>query len=169
MLDSKGKFVPIPKDFGPIHPAGASAAAASEPESKAVGPSLDLSARIARAAIDACTKRGFAVGVAVIDTAGEARAMLTADTSDGSHIFVAHRKAIAALAFGMPTSEALERVQAGRGLDKVTPAMFINVGGVPIMRGGQMIGALGVSGGRGATTDEDCAHDALDQFAGELR
>jgi uncharacterized protein GlcG (DUF336 family) len=164
MLGPDGKLVPMPKDFGAIHaPAGAG------PESTAIGPNLDLSLRLVKAAVDACTRRGFAVGAAVIDTAGEARAMATADTSDGSHVFVAHRKALAALAFRMPTTEALKRVQAGEGLDKVTPAMFVNVGGVPIMRHGVLIGAIGVSGGRGVTTDEDCAHDALATVAAELR
>jgi uncharacterized protein GlcG (DUF336 family) len=136
------------------------------PESRAVGPLLTQATAIAAQAVAACRAQGYRVGAAVIDSAGEARAMLTADGSDGSHVFVAMRKAEAALAFARPSSDIpalLERDKAQLG--KVTPAMFIEGGAIPIRRAGRIIGAVGVSGAGGLPIghrDEICAKAALE-------
>ncbi len=166
MLDGHGRLVPMPRLEGPIHRSG------GPPESTAEGPSLEVSNRMALAAVNACLRRGARVGVAVIDSAGEARAMLTADGADGSHVFVAMRKAIAALAFRLPSSQIGSRLAAKRAsLAKVTPAMFIMGGAAPIFRGGRPIGAIGVSGAAGSppgAQDEACAAAGLNA-AGSLR
>jgi len=103
--------------------------------------------------------------VAVIDSAGEARALLTADGSDGSHVFVAMRKALAALAFQMPSGIAAERVtQDPALLKRVTPNMFVEPGALPIKVGDKTIGAIGVSGAAGTPIghqDELCAAAGL--------
>src|SRR5580704_6629851 len=106
MLDEQGKLVPIPDIPASALHRGPGAA----PESTAVGPNLKMAIAGARAAVAACGAKGYRVGVTVIDSVGEARAMLTADGSDGSHVFVAMRKAITALAFQKPSSEALNDV-----------------------------------------------------------
>ena len=158
-LDEHGRLMPMPHLEGPLHPAG------GPPESAAEGPSLDAANRMALAAVHACTRQGYRVGAAVVDAAGEARAMLTADGSDGSHVFVAMRKAITALAFGAPSSEVGARIAAGKApLGKVTPAMFVMGGAVPIFRGRRLIGAIGVSGAAGSppgAKDEACAAAGL--------
>ena len=159
MLDEHGRLKPMPHLEGPLHAAG------GRPESAAEGPSLEAANRLALAAVHACARQGYRVGAAVVDSAGEARAMLTADGSDGSHVFVAMRKAIAALAFGAPSSQVGARIAAGKAaLGKVTPAMFVMGGAVPIFRGRRLIGAIGVSGAAGSppgAKDEACAVAAL--------
>lgn len=154
MLDKNGRFVPMPKLEMPLHKKG-------ELESTAPGPNLKVSNVMARAAVAACLAKGYRVGVAVVDSVGEARAMLTADGSDGSHVFVAMRKAETALVFEMPGTQALGAVMSGKQpISRVTPDMFVMGGGVPIHRGGRIIGAIGVSGAAGAPpgkADEDCA------------
>ena len=157
MLDAQGRLVPEPDLHGvPLH-----RGPGAPPESTARGPSLKLATLMARAAVDACGRQGIRVGSAVIDTAGEARAMLTADGSDGSHVFVAMRKALAALAFAAPSSKVRALVDADpRQLAKVTPAMFVEGGAVPLFSRGKLIGALGVSGAAGlpiGRQDEACA------------
>lgn len=131
------------------------------PESTAPGPRLVDAVAIARRAVETCAKRGFRVGATVVDSAGEARAMLTADGSDGSHVFVAMRKAEVALAFGLPSSQAAEQVRSKPALmHNVTPAMFVEGGAVPLYRSGKLIGAVGVSGAAGepiGRLDEICA------------
>src|ERR1700676_3358533 len=102
MLDDKGNLIPIP----PLPPGGLHGGPGSPPESTARGPSLELAIEAARTAIESCRAAGFHVGVTVIDSVGEARAMLTADGSDGSHVFVAMRKALTPLAFEMPGPRA---------------------------------------------------------------
>ena len=91
----------MPKLEKPLH-----AGPGGPPESTAPGPSLALAIDMARATVQACERQGYRIGAAVIDSIGEARAMLTADGSDGSHVFVAQRKALSALAFGVPSSDA---------------------------------------------------------------
>ena len=160
MLGADGKLVPMPRLDGPLHggPGG-------KPESTAPGPNLQVSLRMARAAVAACSAKGYLVGAAVIDSVGEARAMLTADGSDGSHVFVAMRKALTALAFGMPSLQANQAVWSGAAsMSKVTPEMFVMGGAVPISRNGRLIGAIGVSGAAGSPpgkADEDCAKAGL--------
>jgi len=157
MLDSQGRLVPEPNlAAGALH-----RGPGAPPESTAVGPSLSRAAAAARAAVAACGKQGFRVGSAVIDTAGEARAMVTADGSDGSHVFVAMRKALVALAFATPSSKVRGVVDADPSrLAKVTPAMFVEGGAVPLFSKGKLIGAVGVSGAAGlpiGRQDETCA------------
>ena len=160
MLGPDGQLVPMPKLDGPLH------APSAGPESTAAGPDLRTATRMAEAAVAACAAKGARVGAAVIDSAGEARAMLTADGADGSHVFVAHRKALAALAFGTTSLKANADVWSGAApLGKVTPEMFVMGGAVPIHRDGALIGAIGVSGSAGGPPpgkgDEDCAYAGL--------
>jgi uncharacterized protein GlcG (DUF336 family) len=142
ILDEDGNLVPVP----PL-PNGAHHTPGSEPESSAPGPTLAQAVEAARAAVDTCAAAGYRIGAAVIDSVGEARAMLTADGSDGSHVFVAMRKALTALRFEMPSSQASELVPKDPELlARVTPNMFVSGGAVPIMHRGEAIGAIGVSG-----------------------
>jgi uncharacterized protein GlcG (DUF336 family) len=172
MLDDKGRLVPVPS------PAAMAAAAASEPpppppRPAAPGPSLQLATQGARAAVDACAKQGVAVAVAVIDSQGKPRAMLMAEGSIGS-VFVAMRKAVAALTFRMPTSELGAKLQKDKALQaRMTPVMFISGGGLPIWRGNELIGAIGSSGAHGAgpigQLDEVCARVGLEKIQRGLR
>ena len=164
MLDDNGHLVPIPS------PAEMARAAGSErvpvrPRAVAPGPSLDLATEAVRAAVDACAKQGVAIAAAVIDSEGKPRAMMMAEGSIGS-VFVAMRKAVAALTFRIPTSELGAKVQKDKAmLARLTPVMFISGGGLPIWRGDDLIGAIGSSGAHGAgpigQLDEVCAQAGL--------
>ena len=167
MLDDQGNLIPIP----PMPPGaklhGGPGAAS---ESTARGPSLDLALQAARAALESCRGAGYRVGVAVIDSAGEARAMLTADGSDGSHVFVAMRKALTALTFEMPSSKASELIPKDKALlARVKPNMFVMGGALPIVVDHATIGAIGVSGAAGIPfghQDELCAAEGLNKIEG---
>jgi uncharacterized protein GlcG (DUF336 family) len=168
MLDDDGQLIPTP----PM-PAGAlHRGRGYPPESTARGPALDIAVEAARAAVDTCAAAGYRIGAAVIDSAGEARALLTADGSDGSHVFVAMRKALTALRFRVPSSEAHDRISRDHSLlTRVTPNMFVEGGAVPILIDGAVIGAIGVSGAGGAVLgqqDESCALAALNKIKGRL-
>ncbi|KUR71240.1 hypothetical protein AQZ52_11275 [Novosphingobium fuchskuhlense] len=113
----------------------------------------------------ACAAKGYAVGAAVVDSKGEARAMLSGERADGSHVFVAMRKAQVAIAFGMPSSAARDLVARDPAqLTKVTPTMFVEGGAVPLYMMGELMGAVAVSGAAGpviGAADEACAREAL--------
>lgn len=92
--------------------------------------------------------------------------MLTADGADGSHVFVAQRKAITAVAFKVPSAKAQELVSKDPALlARVTPAMFVQFGAFPIVSRGVVIGAIGYSGG----DDEACAMAGLKAIEGRLK
>jgi len=169
MLNEQGSLGPVPN----IPASALHRGPGAPPESTAPGPNLKLAIAGARAAVAACGAAGYRVGVTVIDSAGEARAMLTADGSDGSHVFVAMRKAITALAFQMPSSQADTEVhQDATLLKRVTPAMFVEGGALPILVNGQVIGAIGVSGAAGSPIghqDEVCAAAGLKKLQATLK
>jgi uncharacterized protein GlcG (DUF336 family) len=157
MLDEHGTLPPIP----PPPPGGLHHGPGSGPESTVPGPTLAQALVAAQTAIAACRTAGYRVGVSVIDSAGEARALLTADGADGSHVFVGTRKALTALAFKVSSAKAADDIDADKSLlARVTPNMFVMGGALPIMRGTEVIGAIGVSGAGGTPfghQDELCA------------
>ncbi len=144
MLDANGTLVPPP----PPPPGGYHKGGHEPPESTAVGPKLDVAIAGARAAVKDCTARGYYGAATVVDSVGEARAMLSADGSDGSHVFVAQRKAITALEFKMPSADVRDAIAKDKTLlARVKPNMFVQFGAFPITSGGKVIGAIGYSGG----------------------
>ncbi|WP_225007285.1 GlcG/HbpS family heme-binding protein [Novosphingobium percolationis] len=162
MIDDKGDLPLVPP---PLPPGVHLPQPGDGPESTAPGPNLIEATRMAQAALAACSHDGFRVGVAVVDSVGEARALLTADGADGSHVFVAMRKTEVVRAFGMASGAANAALQKDAGLRaKVTLAMFVEGGALPILRDGKLIGAIGVSGAAGMPVghqDEVCAAAGL--------
>jgi uncharacterized protein GlcG (DUF336 family) len=168
MLDDQGQLVPVPSPAEMAAAAASSHTPAPPPAAAAPGPSLDLATEAVRAAVDACAKQGVTIAAAVIDSEGKPRAMLMAPGSEGS-VFVAMRKAVAALSFRIPTSQLGPKLQHDKALlARMTPVMFISGGGLPIWRGKQLIGAIGSSGAHGAgpigQLDEVCAQAGLDRI-----
>ena len=157
MVDASGVFHPTPREVPP----GFSVGPNRPPETTAAGPSFEVALKAAMAALQTCQSAGYRIGVAVIDLAGQARVLLNADGADGSHGFVAMRKAEAALAFDMPSSELNELAQKDASvLQRVTPAMLLDGGAVPLKVGGVLVGAIGSSGAAGkiiGAQDEECA------------
>jgi uncharacterized protein GlcG (DUF336 family) len=169
MLDARGNLVPLP----PLPPGGLHHEASAAPESTAPGPSLALALEAAQAAIDSCRTRGYRIGVSVIDSVGEARAMITADGADGSHVFVAMRKALTALATEMPSAKAADLVAGDKALlARIKPNMFVMGGALPIVVNHETIGAIGVSGAAGVPfghQDEVCASVGLLKIQNRLK
>jgi uncharacterized protein GlcG (DUF336 family) len=163
MLDDSGKLIPDPP-----RPAGAPGPGQHErkPESEQPGPSLEIAVAGAEAAIAECRRQGAYGAATVVDAAGDARAMLSADGADGSHVFVAQRKAITALEFELPGLKVKELAKQGdpKILSRITPNMFVQFGGYPITSKGKVIGAIGYSGG----IDEPCAIAGLKEIERRL-
>ncbi len=162
MLDASGKLKARP----PAPPGGLHRGPGGPPDSTAPAPSLDLALEAARAAVNDCVSRGYRGAATVVDSVGEARVMLSADGSDGSFGFVAHRKALTAVTFNMPSAEVQQRVEKDPALlSKVTPAMFVQFGAFPLVMKGKLIGAIGYSGG----DDEACARAGLKAIEAKLK
>jgi uncharacterized protein GlcG (DUF336 family) len=127
--------------------------------------SMATSAKVAAAAVAACTKRGIQVTATVVDRDGEVQVVMRDTLAAPLSIEVSRRKAYTAANFAASTAELLDRGQGG--LAQVDSLMF-NRGGLPIQAAGLMLGAVGVSGAPSGKTDEECAQAGIDAVIDDL-
>jgi uncharacterized protein GlcG (DUF336 family) len=116
---------------------------------------LDEAKKIADAAMAEAVKRGWPMCITIVNTSGELVFFEKMDECQYASIEISQHKARTAARFRRPTL-VFERL-LGKGaffaylptLDGVTASR----GGNPIVEGGKIIGAIGVSGGAGAQDD----------------
>lgn len=125
----------------------------------------DLTLAAARQALQAGTaaaQRLKAPGgsIAVVDTGGHLVMLERLDGSFPASAAVAIEKARTAAVFRMPTRNFEDAVNKGRTALVAVDVMLPLRGGVPLMRGGQVVGAVGVSGAASAQQDDEIA-DAI--------
>jgi uncharacterized protein GlcG (DUF336 family) len=116
--------------------------------------SLALARSAIDAAIEAAGSEGVAVGVAVVGAGGELVAYARMDGAPLVAETIARDKAYTAVATGgFPTHGLAGAMEADQpmviGLTNVDRMMIFG-GGVPIVHGGAIVGAVGISGGTGA-------------------
>jgi glc operon protein GlcG len=109
--------------------------------------------------------------VAIVDSAGGLVLLERLDGTFAASWQVSIGKARTAVAFGKPTRVFEDLVNKGRTtmvtlpeLTSFTPLM----GGVPLMAGNDIVGAIGVSGASSAQQDDEIAQAAADAFAKQL-
>lgn len=112
------------------------------------GPSITLeTARAVAAAAEAeARKHNWTVVIAIVDTGGHLVFLERIDGTQTASTVIAQEKARTAASFKRATKLFQEMITGGAtpilGLTGVLPL----AGGVPLTRGGQIIGAIGVSG-----------------------
>jgi uncharacterized protein GlcG (DUF336 family) len=132
--------------------------------------SLATALTIAAAAADHCKAQGYTVSVAVVGREAQIIVQLRGDGSPPHSIENSYRRAYTALTYRQPSANVEKRVRADPGdqlvrLEHVMPAQ----GGLPIIVGGDTIGAVAVSGSPGGEKDEACAKAGLDKVADLLK
>lgn len=145
---------------------------ATPPPPPARGPALALAYEAAQAAVDACRIKQFNVSVSVVDSAGVLKALLAADGAHERGVNSGTAKARTALAFRLPTSAVGKRATEDTAFDaqvKANSAYNSRAGGLPIVVGDTVIGAIGVGGARGSENDEFCAQAGLAQVQARLQ
>jgi glc operon protein GlcG len=122
--------------------------------------------KVAAAALAPAIENGWTVVIAIVDPGGHLVYVEKLDQTQVGSVVIAEQKARSAAIFKRPTKMFQERLaRGGDGLLVLRLAGAIPVeGGLPIVVGGELIGALGVSGGSSAE-DEVCAEAG----AGALR
>lgn len=143
--------------------AGAAAAqpAAATYELRLLTPETALTA--ARAALESCRRQNYQVAVAVVDRAGITQVLLR-DRFAGPHtVDIATGKAWTAASFRTDTTALAAETQPGRPMSglRAHPRFMAAGGGMVIQGGGNIFGAIGVSGGPGGEADESCAKAGL--------
>ncbi len=130
---------------------------------------LDLAERLARAAIDQCRKDGWQVGVVVVDAAGVPRTLLRDDKAGPHTVETAAGKAYTAASLGFPSGHMAQvsvNDPAMAAIRHMHPKMVILGGGLPLIVGGERVGAIGISGAPGSKLDEACAQAAIEKLLG---
>jgi len=130
-----------------------------------------LSSAAASKAVEAAvahgSARGKAVVAAAVDAGGDLLALLRADGAFTASVGIARDKAYTAAIFGLSTDDLSNALIANAVVHSgiaARPGVVLFGGGFPVREGGEVIGAIGVSGGS-EDDDRDCAKAGLQALA----
>jgi glc operon protein GlcG len=115
----------------------------------------------AQAAIAAATaeaeKRGWALNVAVVDSGANLVAFARMDGAQLGSIAISEHKARASVKFRRPTKAFEDGIQRNDYKYQLTlDDVIASRGGIPLIEGGKLIGAIGCSGGTGSQDETVC-------------
>ncbi len=120
--------------------------------------SLDDAQRLIAAGMDKAREIGQPMNVAVADAGGNLIAHVRMDGAWMGSIDISIKKAFTARAFDLATKDLAGNAQSGDQFFGIHASnggrIMIFAGGIPVMKDGQVVGAVGVSGGSG---DQDHA------------
>ena len=129
------------------------------------GPSvtLDQAKKAAAAALAEVRANNWIMAAAVVDTAGLLVYFEKMDGTQNGSVAVAQAKARSAALFQRPTKAFQEALASGgEGLRVLALEGAVPVdGGLPLLVGGRIVGAIGLSGGTSAQ-DGQCAQAGVD-------
>jgi uncharacterized protein GlcG (DUF336 family) len=128
---------------------------------------LDKAQLVVKAAIAKAQEIGQPMNVAVVDAGANLTAFTRMDGAWLGSIDIAINKAFTAKAFDISTQELGRNSQPGSQFFGIHVSnhtrVMIFAGGIPIKENGQIVGAVGVSGGSGAQ-DQAVAEAAVSAF-----
>jgi uncharacterized protein GlcG (DUF336 family) len=117
---------------------------------------LEEAQTVIRAALEKAEEIGQPMNVAVVDNGSNLKAFARMEDAWLGSVDIAIDKAFTSVSFLMPTQDLVEMTQPGQplyGLETTNDGRVVNfAGGIPLMREGEVAGAVGVSGG---TVDQD--------------
>ena len=108
--------------------------------------SLDDAKRVAAAARVEAEKNGWAVVIAVVDDGGHLMYLERLDGCQKASSRIAEKKARTAVLFKRPSKAIEDVVMEGRSVMMGLPGAVPLEGGVPLVKDGAFLGAIGVSG-----------------------
>jgi uncharacterized protein GlcG (DUF336 family) len=123
--------------------------AQAAPPSTPYGAPIPINAakKVMAAAEAEATKNNWAVAIAIVDSGANLVMLHRVDNAQLSSVRIAEQKARTAAEFRRPTKVFEDAVAGGGvGLRVLTFGASVAEGGVPIVSGGQVVGAIGVSG-----------------------
>jgi glc operon protein GlcG len=111
---------------------------------------VDDALALIRRGMEQSTAKGLKMAFAVVEPSGELVAFARMDDVPYASIRLAQQKARTSARLRMTTALMEERVQGGRSALLSSDEVIAVGGGVPILAGGRVVGALGVSGASAA-------------------
>lgn len=119
--------------------------------------SLDRADAAIAAAVVEAKKRNWAMNIAVVDSGGNLVTFKRMDGAQLASIQVSEHKARASLTYRRETKVFESGVQEGNMPYLLTlDGVIASRGGIPLIEGGKMIGAIGCSGGTGSQDEVSC-------------
>ncbi len=130
------------------------------------GPSADQAMAAIHAAQETATELGVSLSCAVVDSRGDLIALARMDGARFYTTDVARGKARMSALFGQPSGDMADfgNSPAFSSFNETIPGpLYAFQGALPIMRDGELIGAMGCSGAA-SQVDEDAVRSALSVF-----
>ena len=128
---------------------------------------LDEAQGVIQAAIEKAEEIGQPMNVAVVDNGRDLKAFARMEDAWLGSVDIAIDKAFTSASFLMPTQDLAELTQPGQplyGLETTNDGRVVNfAGGIPLMRDGEVAGAVGVSGGT-VEQDQEVAEAGVSAF-----
>ena len=131
-------------------------AAVAQAQSYGADIGIEAAKKVAAATVAECQKNSWRVAVAVTDTHGKLVYFEKMDDTQIASVRIAIAEANAAATFRRPTRVFADGINKGSPATATLPGVIGSPGGNPIVVGGKIIGAVGVSGVTG-DQDEQCA------------
>jgi glc operon protein GlcG len=155
---------------GAAHAQQPPAAPATPPDLNAIPPempfnipygapiSMDRAQGLVQAAIAEAKKRGWAMNVAVVDPNGDLIAFARMDGAQLASVSISQHKARTATRYRRATVNFENAIQKfGFNYILTLDEVIASRGGIPLVEGGKIIGAIGCSGGTGSQDEATCA------------
>ena len=122
---------------------------------------LDEATGLCTAAQAAASDQGLAMSFAVMDAGGHLLAFVRMDGAAWITADIAQGKAWTAAAYGMPSAGQRSKLESmpifATAITTMTGGRFTpQTGAVPVYRDGQLLGAVGASGGTGDQDEQVC-------------
>jgi uncharacterized protein GlcG (DUF336 family) len=132
--------------------------------------SVTTAVTIAQTALQTCKGQGYNVSAHVLGRSGEVLVAMRGDDTGPHTLENSMKKAWTARAQRAPSVNFANAVKMNPTIGAIHLTNMVPAqGGLPIMVGDDVIGAVGVSGAPGGDKDEACAKAGLDKVAGDLR
>ena len=120
--------------------------------------------RVLQGAQSKAESMGVKVAISIVDPRGDLITMVRLDGSPYSTVVISRAKAVASAFFGVPSGALAERAQTPvvQSLIQIEGGHLTpHQGALPIIRDGQVIGAIGTSGAL-SNEDEDIGQAGID-------
>jgi uncharacterized protein GlcG (DUF336 family) len=117
---------------------------------------LDRAEALIGAAVAEAKKHNWKLNVAVVDSGGNLVAFQRMDGAQLASIAISEHKARAAAGFRRETKVFENGIQSGNNYIITLDGIVASRGGIPLVDGGKLIGAIGCSGGTGSQDEVVC-------------
>jgi len=118
---------------------------------------MERAQSLVQTAVAEANKRGWLMNVTVVDTNGDRVAFARMDGAQLASISISEHKARTAARYRRPTKVFEDAVQHGITYVLTLDDVIASRGGIPLVEGGKIIGAVGCSGGTGSQDEAICA------------